>query len=212
MNPEKLAEKLKELEAKIAKSAEEIAELTKRNTSLTESAKEAGFEVDGDKIVKREVEEFVELDGEKIAKSSIPASVLAHLAKRDAEAAELRKKAEESDLLKRGDEIVPNMVGGDSAKIEIVKMLDGLTDDTVRKSMTEALKAADAVLKAKTAEMGSDVGNGGESGSEAEELDKKVEEYAKTNSVTKSEAYAAVLKTADGKRLAAAGMTKRKSK
>lgn len=208
MDPEELAKKLEQMEKDLEKSNSANSELAAKVASLTKSAEEAGLTVEGDKIVKSADVEYVEIEGEKIAKSSIPAAVLAKLEKADAEAAELRKRAEETELLKRANEIVPNMVGGDSAKIQLVKMLDAVSDETVRKSMTEALKSADEVLKSSTKQMGDDAGNGGDS-DEAGELDKMVDEYAKKNSVTKHEAYSAVMKTADGRKLAAAAMTKK---
>lgn len=208
MDPEELAKKLEQMEKDLQKSKDDNAELAAKVESLTKSAEEAGLTVEGDKIVKSADVEYVEIDGEKIAKSTIPAAVLAKLEKADAEAKELRKKAQETEILKRANEIVPNMVGGDSAKIEIVKMLDAVSDETVRKSMTEALKSADEVLKSTTKEMGDDSGNGGSS-DDAGELDKMVDEYAKSKSVTKHEAYSAVIKTAEGRKLAAAAMTKK---
>lgn len=209
MDPEELAKKLAEMEKNLSTANDNNAELEKRLDSLVKSAEEAGFSVEGDKISKRSEEEFVEVDGEKIAKSAIPAPVLAKLAKADAEAAELRKKAEEADLLKRANDVVPNMVGGDDAKIQLVKMLDGVADESVRKAMTDALKAADEVLKAKTKEVGSDDGNGGASDDDAKALDDMVAKHATENKISKSAAYSAVLKTAEGRKLAASAMTRK---
>ena len=211
MDPEEIAKKAKELETQVSELTKSNEALTKTVASLTESAKAAGLSVEGDKIVKSAPTEYVELDGQKIAKSDIHPAVLAHIEKADREKRELIQKAEETALLKRADDEVPNLVGTAAERAALLKAVDSVADETVREALKKSLKAADEAMKSLTKAAGSDSGKtSDEDSDDAEKLDLMVEETAKKKGISKSEAYAEVMKSAEGRKLAASGMKKTK--
>ncbi len=215
MGPEELAKKLEQIEKDLATERENNSVLTKRLDAMVASADEAGVKIEGDKIVKAATpseDDFVDVDGEKIAKSAIPAPILAQLLKSRNEAEELRKKAQEEDLRKRADEVFPNLVGDVAHRAVLLKSVEAIADAATRESVMQTLKSADAAMLKSTKEMGTDSSKTDEEDdkTDAKKLDSMVEKYAKDHSVSKSEAYASVLKTDEGRKLAASGMSKTK--
>ena len=138
--------------------------------------------------VEKAAEEMIEVAGEMVAKSAIPAPVLKQLE-------EMQKAVEAENLRKRAEEVLPNFKG---TADERGKLLKSVGDD---EALLSILRAADAAFAAMFEEVGkTDAENDLKSPSEklndivkAYQEDKKEKDFYK--------AYAAVTKTAEGKKL-----------
>ena len=205
MNPEELAKKLEELETQVSeleKSKMDYESKYKRIMSAMEKAGMKMEEKDGEMTISKSaesVEEFIEVGGERIAKSTIPAPVLAQLEKTAKEAEDLRKAAEYSNLKKRASELLPNMVGTDDTKAALVKAVEGIDDETAREEIFKSLRSADSAVLKTFQERGSDFID---ETTPAAKLDKMAKDYAAEKGVTFHTAYAELMKTAEGRKLA----------
>lgn len=165
--------------------------------TLLKQVEEAGFEInkgkDGEITIKKSAEkEFVVIDGEKVEKGSVPIAVLKRLES-------LEKESNERILEKRAKEELPDLAGTDLTKGRLLAQIDKIEDEKERKELTEALKAANAAVKAVFKEHGHLPGY--DDDSPQAQLDKMVEAYAKEHKVTDEKAYAEVTKSKDGKEL-----------
>jgi len=134
------------------------------------------------------VEEMLEFEGEMIAKSAVPAPILKKLE-------EMQKAAEVEALRKRADEVLPNFKGTADERGKLLKSIGGDED------LLAILRAADAAFAGIYQEVGkTDAENDLKSPNDklndmvkAYQEDKKEKDFYK--------AYAAVIKTAQGKSL-----------
>lgn len=153
------------------------------NERLRKGLIENGFVIKADVIEKKATEEQIEVGGEMVNKSAIPAPVLKAL-----EEAEVAKR--DVELTKAAQEKLPNW---DEAVAKELMKFD--LDDKIM----EALMAADAAFEAVMTEKGQD--------SAADDLsnpEDKLNELAKSKKAeygTFEKAYAAVVKTDEGKAL-----------
>jgi len=206
MNPEELAKKLEELETQVSELEKSKMDYESKYKKMMDAMEKAGMkmeEKDGEMMISKSAEtpeEFLEIAGEKIAKSSIPSVVLAQLEKSAKEAEDLRKAAEYVELKKRATELVPNMAGTEDHKAALVKAVDSIADEAVRDEIVKSLKAADAAVKKTFEERGSDHVD---ETSAAARLDKMAQEYAAEKGVTFHTAFAEVIKSGEGRKLAA---------
>lgn len=209
-----------DLEAKVAELTKQLEEMTAEKAaaedklSAVEGEKEAvaksfadlsaavealGFEMKDGTLEKAAAVEYIEIEGERIVKSSVPAPILKALEAKDAE---LRKAAEEKarvELRKRAGELFPNLKGTLDQRAALLKSLECMPE-MEQEGIMESLKAADQAMALAFKEEGK--GPSGESMDDPEAaLNKMVDEYAKTNSTNFYKAYAAIVKTAEGKSL-----------
>lgn len=209
MNPEELAKKLEELETQVSGLEKANMDYESKYKKMMAAMEKAGMsmeEKDDEMIISKSAqteEEFIEISGEKIAKSTIPAPVLAQLEKSAKEADDLRKAAEFVDLKKRAVEHMPNMVGTDDEKAALLKAVEGVSDAAVRENILKSLKSADAAVKKSFEERGSDFVD---DSTPSAKLEKMAGDYAAEKGVTYHTAYAEVIKSAEGRKLAAETM------
>jgi len=133
-------------------------------------------------------EEMIEVEGEMIAKSAIPAPILKKLE-------EMQKAAEVEALRKRAEEVLPNFKGTADERGKLLKSIGN--DD----ALLAILRAADAAFAGIYKEVGkTDAENDLKSPNEKlNDLVKAYQEEGKEKDFYK--AYAAVIKTAQGKAL-----------
>lgn len=133
-------------------------------------------------------EEMIEVEGEMIAKSAIPAPILKKLE-------EMQKAAEVEALRKRADEVLPNFKG---TADERGKLLKSIGND---EALLAILRAADAAFAGIYQEVGkTDAENDLKSPNDKlNDMVKAYQEEKKEKDFYK--AYAAVIKTAQGKSL-----------
>ena len=132
-------------------------------------------------------EEMIDFAGEMVAKSAIPEPVLKKLE-------EVQKAQEAQDLRKRAEEELPNFAGTADQRGKLLKSIGNDAD------LMSLLKSADAAFAGLFQEVGkTDVDAGLLS------ADQKLDELVKNRQADKKEdfykAYAAVIKTAEGKSL-----------
>lgn len=133
-------------------------------------------------------EEMIEVEGEMIAKSAVPAPILKKLE-------EMQKAAEVEALRKRADEVLPNFKGTADERGKLLKSIG--TDE----ALLAILRAADAAFAGIYQEVGkTDAENDLKSPTEKlNDMVKAYQEEKKEKDFYK--AYAAVIKTAQGKSL-----------
>lgn len=133
-------------------------------------------------------EEMIEVEGEMIAKSAIPAPILKKLE-------EMQKAAEVEALRKRADEVLPNFKGTADERGKLLKSIGNDED------LLAILRAADAAFAGIYQEVGkTDAENDLKSPNEKlDDMVKAYQEEKKEKDFYK--AYAAVIKTAQGKSL-----------
>lgn len=176
----------------------QVTDLTKRAEdaeaaaeALRKSAEDAGLDIADGKIVKRADPEYVEIDGEKVEKSAVNPVVLRAIEKQAAEIAEMRKRAEEVDLAKRGEAELPNLAGTGLAKGRLLKSLEGDAE------MLAVLKAADAAMKGNYEEKGEGKMDD-DMADPAKKLDKMTADYATEKGMSIEVAFAEVTKSGEG--------------
>lgn len=109
-----------------------------------------------------------------------------------------REKRENIELEKRADEDLGHLPGEKNVKIAVLKAVDGIQDEGVRKSAHEMLKAQNEAHAGAFEARGSR-GEGFKKASD--ELDAMAKKHAADNNVPYAQAYNAVLKTEAGKKL-----------
>lgn len=192
VTPEELAKQLEALEGTVADLTKRAETAEAALAAITKSADEAGFDVDGDKIVKRSDPEYIEIDGERVEKAAVPAPLLKRLESQAAEIAKMKAKAEEAELAKRGETELPNLAGTALAKGKLLAAVAG--DEAILKS----LRAADAAIAKAAQELGSAAVD---EASASYRLNKMATAYAEANKIPFESAYAEVTKSGDGLRL-----------
>lgn len=172
-----------DLEATIETMQEEL-DLLKAKLVEAEAEVEKFQKAEMEKAAK---EDMIDFDGEMVAKSAIPSAVLKKLE-------EIEKAREAENLRKRADELIPNFVG---TADERGKLLKSVGDD---EKLLEILKAADKAFAGLFVEVGkTDAQNDLKSAEEL--LNDMVKGYQEQKGVDFYKAYAAVIKTAEGKKL-----------
>jgi len=109
-----------------------------------------------------------------------------------------REKSERLELEKRADADLKHLPGDQAVKVAVLKAVDGIEDEEVRKSAHEMLKAQNESHKGAFEEIGSR-GEGFKKASD--ELDALAKKHAAENKMSYATAYDAVLKTEEGKKL-----------
>lgn len=176
------------LKSEVTELTEKSDKLTAENERLRKSLIEDGYSITAGAIEKKAPEEFIEYDGEKINKSDVPAPILKALEQAGIE------KADHA-LTKRAEAELPHF------SVEVAKsLLTAVSKMDDMDILMEALMAADKAFEQKMKEFGkSDVN--GDFDSADEKLEAMAKAYASDKKVSYAKAYAAVIKTDDGKAL-----------
>lgn len=112
-----------------------------------------------------------------------------------------REKAEGLELRKRAVEEIPNLPGTEDTKVALLKSIDAIEDEEVRKAALESLHANNAEM-AKAFERAGATGTRAPSGESAEgRLEALAKKRASDKSIDFDKAYDEVLKTDEGREL-----------
>lgn len=149
-------------------------------------------------VEKRKAEDYIEIGGETILKTALPASVLSMISKQADELAAVNKKLEAEELTKRVTAEIPHLSGDAAVKGAVLKAIDAIADETVRKAAHAMLKGANAVASKLTREFGAVAPQETDA---MTELNKMAEDYAAEKKVTFAKAFAEVTKTGRGAEL-----------
>lgn len=174
-------------------------EAAKQDEFLAKSAEEQTAEVakskDSDPVV------YKTADGVEYRKSDDQR--LVSLAKQNDELAKAARdsaaKAKDAELRKRASEELSHLPGSEDVRVALLKAVDAIEDEEVRKSALESLKAKDLAMKGAFEQKGHRGST--EAGSSEDELDVMAKAYAKENKVSFEKAYAEVIKTDEGRKL-----------
>lgn len=177
-----LADTKVELATAVAKAAEDATKLADLQTQVDTLTKALADKEDVTKA-----EDTIEVDGEKIAKFLIPAPILKRLE-------EVAKAEEATALAKRADEVIPNVKGTAEQRGKLVKSIG---DDA---ELLAILRAVDAMFEKSFKEIGAQ-GDADDLLEPKDKLNKMASEKAKSDNTTFEKAYAAVIKTTEGKTL-----------
>jgi hypothetical protein len=181
-------EAVEALKSEVTELTEKSDKLKAENERLRKSLIEDGYSITAESIEKKAPEEFIEYDGEKINKSDVPAPILKALEQANADKAD-------TALTKRAEAELPNF------SVEVAKsLLTAVSKMDDMEILMEALKAADVTLGQKMEEFGKSDVNGDFDSAEAK-LEALAKAHASDKKVSYAKAYAAVIKTDDGKAL-----------
>lgn len=179
-----MSDEAKELETQLAAATQEIETL---------KAKVAEFEAAEVEKAKTE-EETIDIDGTLVAKSAVPEVVLKRLEAIQKEKEDLEKAAAKTALEKRAAELFTFTKGTPEQKGRLLKAIE---DD---KELMEILAAAEVLF----ASMSKEVGNTNPDTSLVDadaKLETLVKNYQTEKKTTYHQAYAEVVKSAEGKSL-----------
>lgn len=207
---ESLTVELTAAQGKLAKS-EAYGKLNDAEKSyydnLPDSERDEFLKFDGDhraQVLKKAAAEdpviYTSEDGEEFHKSDDPR--LVKMAKRaDADrkqAREDRERAENMEFAKRAEDELGHLTGGEDAKVSLLKAINGIKDEDVRKEISQMLKAADdAASPAFDTRGTTDVAKG----DAEEQLNDLAKAYSEKHDMPFAKAYNEVLKTDEGSRL-----------
>ena len=149
-------------------------------------------------VEKRKAEDYIDVAGEPVLKSALPASVLAMISKQAGELAEVTKKLEAEELVKRVSVEIPHLSGAPAMKGAVLKAVDAIADDEVRKAAHAMLKGANTLASKLTREFGTVAP---EETDAMTELNKMAEAHAAEHKVTFAKAFADVTRTGRGAEL-----------
>lgn len=147
-------------------------------------------------------------DGSEYRKSDDPRLIA--MAKQADEDRKARKAAEDraadADLRKRAADL-EHIPGDEDTRVEMLKAIDAIPDETARDNALKALKAQNDAMASAFQERGHRSGTstvvekGGEAGDAERELNELAEKRAKDDNVTFEQAYAQVIKSREGRQL-----------
>lgn len=201
MDPTELAEKLEAMEGQVADLTKRAEGAEAKVAAFEKAADEAGFDVEDGKLAKRADPEYIEVEGERIAKSAVPAVILKALEAKEAELNVAKAKERETEIAKRGEEVLPHLAGTSLAK---GKLLEAIGDN---EELLKSLKSADAAIAKAMQEIGSNPLN--DDASATYRLNKMANDYAAENKVPFETAYSEVTKSGEGAKLMAESRTER---
>ncbi len=149
-------------------------------------------------VEKRKAEDYIEVGGEMVLKSALPASVLSVISKQADELAAVNKKLEAEELTKRVTAEIPHLAGDAVTKGAVLRAIDAIADEAVRKAAHAMLKGANSVASKMTREFGTVAPQETDA---MTELNKMAEDYSAEKKVTFAKAFAEVTKTGRGAEL-----------
>jgi len=184
-----------EVETPEDEAAEAATEDKPKKKPMKKSAREVELEAEVERLTKAladkedvtKAEEMIDFGGEMIAKSAIPVAVLKKLE-------EVQKAQEVAELHKRAETDLPNFKGTVEQRGKLLKSIGG------DEELLALLRAADAAFAGLFQEVGkTDVDAGLLTADQ--KLDQLVKSHQEEKKVDFYKAYAAVIKTAEGKSL-----------
>lgn len=150
---------------------------------------------------------FTSEDGQAFRKNDDPR--LIEMAKRsDAQAKLLKASAERDEnatFAKRAGTELSKLPGDEATKVALLKAIDGIKDETIRKNAVALLKAGNEAISSAFMSKGS---SQGVSGSATEQLEALAKNYSETNKVPMDKARVDVLSTPAGEALYAQTLVK----
>ena len=149
-------------------------------------------------VEKRKAEDYIEVGGEMVLKSALPARVLSVISKQADELAAVNKKLEAEELTKRVTAEIPHLAGDAVTKGAVLRAIDAIADEAVRKAAHAMLKGANSVASKMTREFGTVAPQETDA---MTELNKMAEDYSAEKKVTFAKAFAEVTKTGRGAEL-----------
>lgn len=182
--------KFDEFEAEVETLKADVEKLKADNEALRKSVLEEGYKITAEGIEKKAPEEFIEVEGEQINKADIPAPILKKL-----EEAEIEKA--ENAIQKRCKETLPN-ISEDHARV-LLKAHDDLVEEEAKK-FAEFMQALDNLFDEMTEEVGKSAAQG-DMEDPNEKLNALAKAYEAEHNTTFAKAYAAIVKTDEGKAL-----------
>lgn len=197
-----------------ADRAEKMAELTDEQKSfhkdLGESEQESFLQLDADgrqsEVDKSKADDpvvYKDLEGNEYRKSDDQrvVSAVKRADKAEKTATEERELRKDGELSKRAAKLT-FVKGKDEIKVALLKAIDGIEDEDLRKGALEIIEAANSGMKQAFEKRGTAFGTDPEAGDAEAKLEKMAEEYKKTHSVTIEKARAEILMTEEGAELA----------
>ena len=179
-----------DFEAEVEALKADLDKVKAENEALRKSLLDEGYKITAEGVEKKAPEEFIEVEGEQINKADIPAVILKRL-----EEAEIEKA--EAAISKRCKEQMPN-ISEDHARV-LLKAHDDLGEEEAKK-FAEFMQALDNLFDEMTEEVGKSAAQG-DMTDPSEKLDALAKAYASEHETTFAKAYAAVVKTDEGKAL-----------
>jgi hypothetical protein len=146
-------------------------------------------------VEKRKAEDYIKVGGEMVLKSALPAGVLEVISKQAEDLAAVNKKLEAEEMAKRVTAEIPHLSGDAVTKGAVLKAIDAIADEAVRKAAHVMLKGANAAASKMTREFGTVAPQETDA---MTELNKMAEEYAAAQKVPFATAFAAVTKDGRG--------------
>lgn len=148
---------------------------------------------------------YKSLDGETFRKSDDPRLVaLAKRSDEDRKSLALERAERASDSLKKraGTELA-KLPGDELAKVALLRVVDGISDETVRKAVAEILKAGNDAMSRTMAPVGTSAGAAltSDAATASVELEKLAKQLATSEKITIDQAFVKVLETSEGKAL-----------
>lgn len=182
--------KFDETEAEVETLKADVDKLKADNEALRKSLIEEGYKITAEGVEKKAPEEFIEVEGEQINKADIPAPILKRL-----EEAEIEKA--EAAISKRCKETLPNL---DEANARaLLKAHDEMAEEEAKK-FAEFMQALDNLFDDMTEEVGKSAAQG-DMEDPNEKLNALAKAYEAEHNTTFAKAYAAIVKTDEGKAL-----------
>lgn len=145
---------------------------------------------------------YKDLDGNEYHKSDDErvVSAVKRADKAETRSRDSEEKAEKADLSKRAEKL-KFVKGKEDVKVALLKAIDGIEDDELRKGALEIVEAANSGMKQAFERRGTVSGGDADSDAEAK-YEKLSQEYAKTNSCTIEKARAEVITAPENAELA----------
>lgn len=146
---------------------------------------------------------FKSANGEEFRKNDDPRLVT--MAKQSDENAKLAKSEkdarENNELKKRATDTFKNLPGTEDEKAALLKSIEAIPDEALRKKALDSVIAGDNALSAAFTRKGANDGTTVEKGGALDQLDTLAKKHATDHKVSYAKAYDAVMQTPEGKEL-----------
>jgi len=146
---------------------------------------------------------YTTVDGVEIKKSAGDAVVALVKAADEAQKENLAlKKAQRvSELTKRAETELSGLPGTTEVHVALLEAVDGISDEGIRKSAMEVLKAHNEALSSSQVTLGHEGAKVEKASSSLEQLGQLAKAYSEQHKIGYAQAYTAVLNTAEGAKL-----------
>ena len=186
------------------KALAELSDVQKSHYNALPEAEQPAFLAlsaeDRDAVVKTAGaadESFVNVDGVTVTKSTVGAAAYAVMKSQNDQIAKLRYEADMTRLQKQAESVCKHLPGKVDDKARALLAIEKMAA-TERETVLSMIKAGDAACESGFKPVAA---QGGEELSPHDRLEKMADTYAAEHKVTKSAAYAEVMKTEEGRQL-----------